>query len=118
MIVLAGGSFTRDQLLARKRQADAVRASRARLRRQLGARELTIEVLLHEPPACLRTAPVFAVLTWVHRISDGFANRILRRANVNQTLLVGELGVRDRRAIVEAIRDLRPSALRKAAVGG
>jgi hypothetical protein len=82
-------------------EANAARADRARLKRQLATGTVNIVGVLTHPPAFTRTQKVHQLLVALPRIGPVKANRILLRCRIPETKTVAALTERQRDALIE-----------------
>lgn len=71
--------------------ANRVRSERAQLKRRLGRRELCVAELLRDPPHCLDTMPIEALLVAVPRMGRVKAGRVLLASGIPPTAQIGRL---------------------------
>lgn len=86
------------------RQANEVRSSRARLKRDLREGKVRLDQILASQPKCVASAKVFDLLVAVPKIGPVRAARLLGQARVGQTKTVGALSDRQRTSLIELLR--------------
>jgi len=82
------------------KRANEIRTQRARLKRDLKARRVTIHGLLLTPPEYLQTAKVFDLLLAVPKYGRVKANRILTQCRISPSKTIGGLSQRQRDELV------------------
>ena len=85
-----------DQRMRALALANETRSARARLKRELRAGRVRFADLLVDPPECLVSAKVFAVLLSVPHVGRVKANRVFVRAGMSPSKTFGGLTVRQR----------------------
>ena len=87
------------------RQANEVRSTRAKLKRQLREGGVRIEEVIAAPADFLLTAEVFDLLVAAPGIGPVKAARLLNTARVGQSKTVGRLSERQRGRLIELLTD-------------
>jgi hypothetical protein len=95
------GSEAEAQRMRALAEANAVRAARARLKRQLANGTLSIIGILAQPPAFTRTQKVRQLLVSLPPVGPVRANRILSRCRIPETKTVAALTDRQREALIK-----------------
>lgn len=95
-------------------RANAVRAQRAQLKRDLKEGRCAVDVLLADPPACVQTAAVAALLLALPKYGPVKINKLLAECRIAPTKTVGGLTPRQREELRHALTPpndhLEPSA--------
>ncbi len=105
----SAGSFTPERGAVAGARSAHVRQTRRRVKEEIAAspwrtsREWCAK-LIEDAPEELRGMRVLALLTAVRRLGPVRAKRMLRAADVDPTRTVGELTLRQRRALVAELR--------------
>ncbi len=86
------------------KRANEIRSQRARLKKDLAARRVTIDRLLLAPPEYVLTAKVFDMLMNVPKYGRVKANKVLRECRISPSKTIGGLSERQRRELVESLR--------------
>lgn len=84
-------------------EARRVRSARAAYLRDLGSGRRSLRETLRRPPESLKTAYVWDLLMATHNLGPTGCRKTLAVANVDGTLLVGELTSNQRRSIDKAL---------------
>jgi hypothetical protein len=92
-----------DQRMEALRRANAIRVERARLKRRLKSGDVSIGVVLAEPPEFLLTAKVFDMLLAVPKFGRVKATRYLNQCRISQSKTVGGLSERQRDELVTLV---------------
>ena len=98
---------TQEQRLHALKGANRVRTERAKLKRELKAGKVRIEIVLSDPPYYLLSAKVVDVIIAVPKYGRVRANRILTQCRISPSKTIGGLTKRQR---VELIKQLRAAA--------
>lgn len=91
----------REDALAR---ANEIRSARARLKKQLKARQTTVGPLLADPPDWIETMSILELLLALPQLGRVKADRVLQRARVSPSKTIGGLTERQRREIAGLLR--------------
>ncbi len=86
------------------RQANDIRAARARLKKDLKDGRVNIEEVLLDPPESALTAKVFDLLLVVPKFGRVKANRILNQCRISPSKTIGGLSDRQREELVSLLR--------------
>jgi hypothetical protein len=93
-----------DQRLDALARANEVRARRARLKRELKARRVSIAALLQHPPVYLETAKVFDMVLALPEVGSVKATKILHSCRVSPSKTFSGLSERQRAELVTRLR--------------
>lgn len=100
-----------DPRIVALRQANEVRSSRAKLKRQLREGRVRLDEVLAAPADYLATAEVFDLLVAAPMIGPVKAARLLTRARVSQSKTVGQLSERQRGRLIELLGSQHRAAI-------
>jgi hypothetical protein len=94
---------SQQQRLDALKRANDIRSERARLKECLRTGELTITVVLGDPPPCVHTAKVLDLLLAVPKYGRVKANRVLERCRVSPARTVNGLTPRQRKELLDML---------------
>jgi hypothetical protein len=86
------------------RRANAIRSSRAKLKRDLKAGRAKIEQLLLDPPEYVLSAKAFDMILAVPKYGRVKANKILTQCRISPSKTIGGLSERQRAELVHMLR--------------
>lgn len=89
-----------EQRKAALHRANAVRTSRAELKREIHARPARIIDVIADPPAWLLTAKVYEILLAIPRLGHIRTRKVLNRHTISLVKTVGGLSDRQRQALI------------------
>ena len=103
---------TREQRLASLALANRIRIERAVVKRELKGGTLRVGGLLADPPACVMSMKVVALLASLPKFGRVKAARLLRECQISESKTVGGLSLRQRRVLADALERVmvRPSS--------
>ena len=84
--------------------ANEIRTRRARLKKDLKAGKVKIDVLLMDPPEYLGSAKVFDLMLAVPKYGRVKVNRVLNQCRISPSKTIGGLSVRQRAELVALLR--------------
>jgi hypothetical protein len=84
--------------------ANEIRTKRARLKKDLKAGKVKIDVLLLDPPEWLGSAKVFDIILAVPKYGRVKVNRILNQCRISPSKTIGGLSERQRAELVALLR--------------
>lgn len=91
-------------------RANQVRMDRTKIKRDLGAGILEIDIVLTEKPAAVCRVPVYEILQWMPHVGPVRARKMIHdhaEAIVSESLPLGSLGPRSReRLTAQIVRQL------------
>lgn len=96
---------TRQQRLEALQRANGIRTERAKLKELLRKGEVCLHEVLSDPPEYLHTAKVFDLIMAVPKYGRVKTTRVLERCRVSPSKTVIGLTPRQRRELVEILRD-------------
>jgi hypothetical protein len=85
-------------------RANAIRSSRAQLKRDLKAGKVKIEKLLLDPPDYVQSAKAFDMILAVPKYGRVKANKILNVCRISPSKTIGGLSERQRAELVHMLR--------------
>lgn len=85
------------------KKANEVRFARARLKKDLKSRRVSVLPLLKEPPAYLESMRVFDLLMALPHVGRVKVNRLLWREQISPSKTVGGLSPRQRQCLLAAV---------------
>lgn len=94
---------SQQQRLDALKRANDIRSERARLKERLRTGEVTIAVVLGDPPPCVHTAKVLDLLLAVPKYGRVKANRVLERCRVSPARTVNGLTPRQRKELLDML---------------
>jgi hypothetical protein len=86
------------------RRANEIRSRRAKLKRDLKAGKVKVEVLLRDPPDYVLSAKAFDMILAVPKYGRVKANRILTQCRISPSKTIGGLSARQRGELVAQLR--------------
>ena len=95
---------THAQRMRALRRANEIRSRRARLKRDLKAGKVKVEVLLRDPPDYVLSAKAFDMILAVPKYGRVKANRILTQCRISPSKTIGGLSARQRGELVAQLR--------------
>jgi hypothetical protein len=95
---------THEQRMKALRRANAIRSSRAKLKRDLKAGKVKIETLLLDPPEYVLSAKAFDMILAVPKYGRVKANKILTQCRISPSKTIGGLSERQRAELVQFLR--------------
>ncbi len=84
--------------------ANEIRTKRAKLKKDLKAGKVKIDVLLLDPPEWLGSAKVFDIILAVPKYGRVKVNRILNQCRISPSKTIGGLSERQRAELVALLR--------------
>ena len=84
--------------------ANEIRTQRAKLKKDLKAGKVKIDVLLLDPPEWLGSAKVFDIILAVPKYGRVKVNRILNQCRISPSKTIGGLSERQRAELVALLR--------------
>ncbi|MCZ7661831.1 MAG: hypothetical protein M5U22_02260 [Thermoleophilia bacterium] len=96
---------SRQQRIEALHRANGIRTERARLKDLLRQGEVSIHEVLTDPPDYLHTAKVFDIILAVPKFGRVKTSRVLERCRVSPSKTVIGLTPRQRRELVEILKD-------------
>jgi hypothetical protein len=95
---------THAQRLRALRRANEIRSRRAKLKRDLKASKVKVEVILRDPPDYVLSAKAFDMILAVPKYGRVKANRILTQCRISPSKTIGGLSARQRAELVAQLR--------------
>jgi hypothetical protein len=95
---------THAQRLRALRRANEIRSRRAKLKRDLKAGKVKVEVLLRDPPDYVLSAKAFDMILAVPKYGRVKANKILTQCRISPSKTIGGLSARQRAELVAQLR--------------
>ncbi len=95
---------THAQRMRALRRANEIRSRRAKLKRDLKAGKVKVEVLLSDPPDYVLSAKAFDMILAVPKYGRVKANRILTQCRISPSKTIGGLSARQRGELVAQLR--------------
>jgi hypothetical protein len=95
---------TRAQRLRALRRANEIRSRRAKLKRDLKAGKVKVEVVLRDPPDYVLSAKAFDMILAVPKYGRVKANKILTQCRISPSKTIGGLSARQRAELVAQLR--------------
>jgi hypothetical protein len=95
---------THEQRMRALRRANEIRSRRAKLKRDLKAGKVNVEVLLRDPPDYVLSAKAFDMILAVPKYGRVKANRILTQCRISPSKTIGGLSARQRGELVAQLR--------------
>ena len=95
---------TNAQRMRALQRANAIRSSRAQLKRDLKAGKVKIEKLLLDPPDYVQSAKAFDMILAVPKYGRVKANKILNVCRISPSKTIGGLSERQRAELVHMLR--------------
>lgn len=84
-------------------RANAIRSSRAKLKRDLKAGRISIHAVLRDPPDCVETAKVLDILLAVPKYGRVKANKKLAICRISLSKTIGGLSQRQRDELIASL---------------
>jgi hypothetical protein len=95
---------THAQRLRALRRANEIRSRRAKLKRDLKAGKVKVEVVLRDPPDYVLSAKAFDMILAVPKYGRVKANKILTQCRISPSKTIGGLSARQRAELVAQLR--------------
>jgi hypothetical protein len=95
---------THAQRLRALRRANEIRSRRAKLKRDLKASKVKVEVILRDPPDYVLSAKAFDMILAVPKYGRVKANKILTQCRISPSKTIGGLSARQRAELVAQLR--------------
>ena len=95
---------THEQRMRALRRANEIRSRRAKLKRDLKAGKVKVEVLLRDPPDYVLSAKAFDMILAVPKYGRVKANKILTQCRISPSKTIGGLSARQRAELVQFLR--------------
>ena len=89
-----------DQRMEALKRANDIRVKRAKLKKDLKDGQVSIDVILRDPPEYVSTAKVFDMLMAVPKFGRVKAARFLNQCRISQSKTVGGLSERQRAELI------------------
>ena len=95
---------THEQRLRALRRANEIRSRRAKLKRDLKAGKVKVEVVLRDPPDYVLSAKAFDMILAVPKYGRVKANKVLTQCRISPSKTIGGLSERQRGELVSQLR--------------
>ena len=95
---------THEQRLRALRRANEIRSRRAKLKRDLKAGKVKVEVILRDPPDYVMSAKAFDMIMAVPKYGRVKANKVLTQCRISPSKTIGGLSERQRAELVQFLR--------------
>jgi hypothetical protein len=95
---------THAQRLRALRRANEIRSRRAKLKRDLKAGKVKVQVVLRDPPDYVLSAKAFDMILAVPKYGRVKANKILTQCRISPSKTIGGLSARQRAELVAQLR--------------
>ncbi|TMK68473.1 MAG: hypothetical protein E6G48_10355 [Actinobacteria bacterium] len=95
---------THEQRMRALSRANEIRSKRAKLKRDLKAGKVKVEVLLRDPPDYVLSAKAFDMIVAVPKYGRVKANKILTVCRISPSKTIGGLSARQRGELVSQLR--------------
>jgi hypothetical protein len=87
------------------RRANDIRSERAKLKERLRCGDVSITVVLQDPPVCVHTAKVLDLVLAAPKYGRVKANKLLERCRVSSSKTVNGLTPRQRKELLDMLAD-------------
>ena len=87
------------------RRANDIRSERAKIKERLRTGDVSITVVLQDPPACVHTAKVLDLVLAAPKYGRVKANKLLERCRVSSSKTVNGLTPRQRKELLDMLAD-------------